>query len=115
MCQYIGETMSASAANQREMRRPARWMRPMDDRILEALRESGNLTPFGLSKEGYVPRVDTTPSYTSERCRELLKYGLVMIVDKNLYAITDRGCAYLDENLDASTLDELDEPPVADQ
>lgn len=98
-----------------DMRQPADWMRPMDDRILEALREAGNLTPLALSREGLVPRVDTTRHYVSERCADLLRYGLVARAEKGLFAITDDGRAYLDEELDASTLSELDEPLVADE
>lgn len=107
--------MAIRMAPEDEMRQPADWMRPMDDRILEVLDEVGHLNPVGLSREGMVPRVDTTASYTSERCNELVKYGLIMYVDRRLYAITDKGRAYLDGDLDATTLDELDEPIVADE
>lgn len=98
-----------------EMRQPADWMRPMDDRLLEALREDGNLTPLALSREGLVSRVDTTRHYASERMAVLVGYGMVARVERGLFAITDTGRAYLDEDLDASTLDELDEPLVADE
>ena len=96
--------MPATMPQSNDMRRGAKWMRPKDDRILEALRDEGNLSPFAISREGKVARVDTTPSYASERCRKLLKYGMVEEIDRALYAITDRGRAYLDEELDASTL-----------
>ena len=90
------------------MREPADWMRPMDDRILEAFREYGNMSPLALSKEGHEPRVDTTRHYIAERCRELLRYGMIDQIDRGLYSINEAGLAYLDEELDASTLDPVD-------
>ena len=96
-------------ASSDEMRQPADWMRPMDDRILEVFREQGNMTPFALSREGHEPRVDTTRHYTAERCRELVRYGMIRQLDRGLYQITDTGRAYLDEELDASTLDPADQ------
>lgn len=98
-----------------DMRQPADWMAPMDDRILEALREDGNLTPKALSRDGLVPRTPTTRHYVSERLPDLLRYGMVARVDEGLYALSEDGRAYLDEDLDASTLEELDEPLVADE
>ena len=89
-------------------------MTRVDNRLLETLRELGNLSPIALSNEGMVSRVDTTAKYAGERCKVLARYGLVEYVDSALYRITDEGRAYLDEELDASTLDELDEPRVAD-
>lgn len=81
----------------------------MDNRLLEVLRDEGNLTPFALSNEGKTARVDTTKEYASERCRVLYRYGLVDEIDYGLYAITEQGIAYLDEELDASTLDEVND------
>ena len=107
--------MAISMAQPDEMRRPAKWMRPKDDRILEALDEAGNLNPIGISREGMKSRVDTTASYASERCNKLVKYGLVMYVDSSLFAITDLGRAYLAGEVDASTLEELDDPIIADE
>lgn len=96
-------------ASKDEMRQPADWMRPMDDRILEGFREFGNMTPFALSKEGHEARLDTTRHYIAERCRALVKYGMIEQIDRGLYAITDEGRAYLDEELDASTLKRVDD------
>jgi predicted transcriptional regulator len=107
--------MAITMTQQDEMRQPAEWMRPKDDRILEALDEVGNLTPIGISREGLIPRVNTTASYASERCNKLVKYGLLMYIDSSTFAITDIGREYLAGNLDASTLDELDKPPIADE
>jgi len=95
------------------MRQPADWMRPPDDRILEAVREYGNLTPKAASKEGLVDRVDISRKYAGVRMRELTEYGLLSRVDEGLYSLTDHGHAYLDEKLDASGLDASgDEPDI---
>jgi len=85
------------------MRQPAEWMTPADDRILELIREYGNLTPKAISDFG-----GPTRQYTSERCAELADYGLLTRVHHGLYGITDDGEAYLDEELDASTLETTD-------
>ena len=105
----------ATRIAQPDVRRPASWMRPKDDRILEALDEVGNLNPIGISREGMKPRVDTTAKYASERCNKLIKYGLVMYVDSHLFAITDLGRAYLAGDVDAATLEELDDPIISDE
>lgn len=92
-----------------DMRQPADWMVPADDRILESLREVGNLTPLAVSKEGLVARVDIGRKWASTRLRELAAYGLVEQVDEGLYGLTDVGRAYLDEELDASELESVEE------
>ncbi len=92
------------------MRRDADWMRqPTDDRILEVLREEGNMTPRAVSKEGEVARVDVSRDYAGDRLRELRRYGLIERVDRGLYRLTDNGEAYLDEELDASELEPVDD------
>jgi predicted transcriptional regulator len=91
--------MSTAPAERERMRQAADWMAPSDDRILELIREYGNLTPKAIDHFGGPSR-----QYASERCAELAKYGLLTRVYRGLYGITDEGCAYLDEELDASTL-----------
>jgi hypothetical protein len=78
---------------------------PTDDRILEVLREEGNMTPRAVSRDGKIARVDATRDYAGGRLRELCRYGLVERVDRGLYRLTDDGRAYLDEELDASDLE----------
>jgi hypothetical protein len=75
-------------------------MVPADDRIMELIREYGNLTPSALDEKGGPVR-----QYASERCSTLAEYGLLVQVHRGLYGITDDGRAYLNEELDASTLD----------
>lgn len=95
--------MSTAIQAPEEMRDPADWMTPSDDRILELIREYGNLTPIAISEKGGPSR-----QYSSTRCKELAKYGLLTKVHRGLYGLTDDGRAYLDEELDASTLDPTD-------
>lgn len=75
-------------------------MNPLDDRILELVRDKGNLTPLAIEKFEI-----TDKSNASRRCSELVRYGLLTRIAPGLYSITDAGHAYLDETLDASTLD----------
>jgi Mn-dependent DtxR family transcriptional regulator len=91
------------------MRKRADWMTKSDDAILEVLRDEGNLTPLAASKDGQVARVNIGRKYAGQRLRNLVKYGLVEYVDEGLYRLTDDGRAYLDEELDASTLDPVDD------
>ncbi|MFC6975845.1 type IV toxin-antitoxin system AbiEi family antitoxin domain-containing protein [Halomicroarcula sp. GCM10025709] len=85
-------------------RKDAEWMNPIDDRILELFRAEGNLNPAAVEKFGV-----TSANHASRRCSKLAKYGLLTRIAPGLYAITDDGEAYLDEDLDASTLDPVDD------
>ena len=96
--------MSTDTQDKNDMRKQAEWMVPADDRILELIREYGNLTPSALDEKGGPVR-----QYASERCSALVEYGLLVQVHRGLYGITDQGRAYLNEELDASTLN-----PVTD-
>ena len=82
------------------MRNRADWMVPSDDRILELIREHGNLTPIAIHEFGGPSR-----QYSSSRCKELARYGLLDQVHRGLYGITEEGRAYLNEDLDASELE----------
>ena len=87
-----------------EMRRAADWMQPSDDRILELLREHELLTPKQVEILGG-PATGTAQN----RLPMLRKYGLIERVDRGIYRLTDEGRAYLDEELDASRLDPVDD------
>ncbi|WP_459191977.1 PhiH1 repressor [Halosimplex sp. J119] len=82
------------------MRKDADWMVPTDDRILELIREYGNLTPTAIEDLG-----GPSAGHARNRCPVLAKYGLLHRISRGLYGITDEGLAYLDEELDASTLE----------
>jgi len=83
-----------------EMRKSAEWMVPADDRILELIREYGNLTPGAIEAKG-----GPVSDYAGDRARTLVEYKLLHRVHRGLYGITEEGEAYLEEELDASTLD----------
>ncbi|QRV17630.1 PhiH1 repressor (plasmid) [Haloterrigena salifodinae] len=82
------------------MRQDAEWMVRSDDRILELIREHGNLTPTAIEDLG-----GPTAGYARNRCPILAKYGLLERISRGLYGITDEGEAYLNEELDASELE----------
>ena len=82
------------------MRQPAEWMVPSDDRILELIRDEGNLTPGAIETLGG-PASETV----TRRAKKLVAHGLLEQVHRGLYRLTDEGRAYLDEELDASTLE----------
>ena len=86
------------------VRQPAEWMQPVDDRILELFREHGNLTPAAVEEFGGPSR-----DHASRRCRELARYGLLKRMVTGLYTLSADGEAYLDEQLDASTLEQSGE------
>jgi len=77
---------------------------PSDDRILELLREEGNLTPQAVEDFG-----GPVAGHASDRLPMLARYGLAERISRGLYRLTDRGEAYLDEELDASTLEPVDD------
>lgn len=79
-------------------------MVPTDNRILEAVREKGNLTPNAIEQFDI-----TSKSHASRRCSEMARYGLLTRIAPGLYGLTEDGHAYLDETLDASELDRVDE------
>ena len=86
------------------VRQPAEWMQPIDDRILEIFREHGNLTPAAVEKFG-----GPSSSHASRRCKQLTHYGLLKQIVTGLYTITEDGEAYLDEELDASNLEPIED------
>jgi len=93
--------MSVRTAENDVVRQRAEWMRPVDERIMETMRDEGNLTPQALDNFGVTSR-----SHASVRLSTLAKAGLVKrpAGTEGLYRLTDEGEAFLDEELDASTL-----------
>jgi predicted transcriptional regulator of viral defense system len=86
------------------MRQSAEWMVPSDDRILELVREHGNLTPTAIEDLG-----GPTAGTARNRCPKLAEYGLLERISRGLYNITEEGEAYLDEELDAGDLERREE------
>lgn len=96
----IGGNKTLLKGNITRMRGRADWMSfPADDQILELARELGNVTPSVISEHG-----GPSASYATKRAKELVRYGLLNQIGHGLYGITDEGRAYLNEELDASTL-----------
>ncbi|MFW5949318.1 MAG: type IV toxin-antitoxin system AbiEi family antitoxin domain-containing protein [Halolamina sp.] len=75
-------------------------MRPVDERILELMRDEGNCTPRAVQDFGV-----TSQSHASDRLSELARYGLVERISRGLYRLTDDGRMFLDETVDASELE----------
>jgi hypothetical protein len=96
--------MSLTAENSDVVRKRAEWMKPTDERILETMRDEGNLTPRALEDLDV-----TVQNYASNRLSKMTEYGLVERVSRGLYRLTDDGRAFLDEDLDAATLEPADE------
>lgn len=82
------------------MRQSAEWMVISDDRILELIREHGNLTPGAIEALG-----GPVSEHATRRAKKLVEYGLLEKIHRGLYGLTDEGRAYLDEDLDASELE----------
>ena len=78
-------------------------MKPIDDQIMETLRDERNLTPMAYDDLGV-----TAANYAGDRLRDLADYGLVEKWSRGLYRLTDEGHAYLNEELDASSLEKTD-------
>jgi len=85
---------------ERVVRKRAEWMRPVDERIMETMRDEGNLTPYALDETFDV----AAANYASNRLSKLADYGLVERLGRGLYRLTEQGRAFLDEELDASEL-----------
>lgn len=85
-------------------RKRADWMRPVDEHILEVMRDEGNMTPNALEQMDV-----TVANYASNRLSQMAKYGLVERVVQGLYRITDDGISFLDEDLDASELEPVED------
>ena len=85
------------------VRQRADWMKPVDDQILELMRDEGNLTPRAVDDFGVA-----VSDYAGDRFSVLRRYGLVERISRGLYRLTDDGRAYLDEELDAAELDPVE-------
>lgn len=83
------------------MRQRAEWMNPVDDQIMEYLRDTGAGTPQTIAES-----LDKSNKYIGVRCRELTKYGLLNRPARGMYTLAVDGEEYLDEELDASELEE---------
>lgn len=81
------------------------WMRPSDDVILETLRDHGQLTPTAFGALDSVAK-----STARNRLPKLKDGGLVELYHgaRGLYTLTEKGHAYLDEELEESDIELCD-------
>lgn len=96
--------MSSTVRRGSVARKRAEWMRPKDEHIMEVMRDEGNMTPQALDDFDVA-----VANYARDRLSVLAQYGLVEKLSRGLYRLTDDGYAFLNEELDASTLEPVDE------
>lgn len=87
--------------NEENMRHPPDWMRPIDERILEYLRDEPVGTPNTIGKT-----LGKHRNYVGERCRVLVEAGLLEKPARGTYIIADDGRGYLDEEIPGSELED---------
>lgn len=78
----------------------ADWVTPVDDTILELLRDDEIFTPEQISEESVCRGPDA-----AYRCRELAKRGLVEKQAIGMYDITKLGERFLEGEVDPSDLE----------
>lgn len=86
------------------MRYPAEWMTALDDRILEILDSSGLV----LSPSIIAYNLDRSREGVAKRVSKLEEYRLITREERGKYRITETGTAYLQGDLDASSIDPPD-------
>ncbi len=79
-------------------------MTQVDEEILETMREEGNMTPRALEDFDV-----TVANYARDRLAKMSDYGLVERLSRGLYRLTEEGEAFLDEELDASELEPVED------
>lgn len=87
-------------------RHRATWTCPVDEQLIERLRDEGGLTPYTCDEVFDI----ATANYPSNRLSKFAEYGLVERLGRGLYQLTDDGQAFLDGELDPSTLDPVTDP-----
>lgn len=96
--------MSSTVGPKNVPRKRADWMTQVDEEILETMLEEGNMTPRALEDFDV-----TVANYARDRLSQMSKYGLVERVSRGLYRITEEGVDFLNEKLDASELEPVDD------
>ncbi|MDS0279365.1 type IV toxin-antitoxin system AbiEi family antitoxin domain-containing protein [Halomicroarcula sp. S1AR25-4] len=80
-------------------------MTQTDEAILETMRDEGNMTPQALHDTFDI----AAANYARDRLSKLTRYGLVEKIGRGLYRLTDAGRAFLEEELDASELEPVED------
>lgn len=77
------------------MRKSGKWMVLLDDRILELFTEddSGIMSPSEIAND---ERILHSSGHVSRRCKKLEEYGLLKVVSKGVYTLTEQGEEYLE-------------------
>ena len=85
------------------MRRPAKWIHQLDERILEHLRDEGWASPGTMSRHF---RFTASEDRIEERCEQLRDAGLLAPIYRGapMYELTTLGYLYLAGELDAKSL-----------
>ena len=86
------------------MRKTGRWMGVWDDRIMEFIRENGPTSASKLVENEYI---HTSRSTISRRLNKLSDYDLLDRLPNGVYRLTEKGEQYLDEELDANSLEPI--------
>ncbi|WP_313695076.1 MarR family transcriptional regulator [Halorarum halobium] len=84
------------------MRKSARWMVLLDDRILEYVSENGPTLPSDIANDDRIPY---GAQHIGNRCRKLTEHGFLDNLGNGVYVITQRGRDYLNEEFDAEQVD----------
>lgn len=86
------------------MRDRATWMVRADDPILELLRDLHASSPDEIASQ-----LDYSKEHVNRRLIEMYNRGMLDRPSRGLYRITEQAEKYLNEELDASTIDARDE------
>ncbi|AGB39085.1 hypothetical protein [Natronococcus occultus] len=81
----------------------AEWMAPIDEELLELLRDEELFMPDQLAEE-----VEPRAPHVAYRCRELAKYGLATKHAMGMYDLSELGERYLAGDIDPSELEPED-------
>ncbi|WP_245550050.1 hypothetical protein [Halopiger xanaduensis] len=79
-------------------------MVPLDDAILEYVRDAGEVPPAVIGRN-----IDSHPNYTGQRCRILADHDLLNRTDDGYYSLAELGERYLEEDLAEGELDSSEE------
>lgn len=102
MCRPVDGGADGGRRSGDHMRYSGTWLTPADEAVLEQLREAGPSTPAELAgTEG----LDYGRTFVEERCAMLAGRGRLVAFADGRYALTDRGRAYLDGELDPDELE----------
>lgn len=83
-----------------------RWMYPVDERVLEYLREESWASPGTMASESRFQILNADEGYIRQRCEQLVQRELIapIVADSEMYEITSMGIAYLRGDCDARYL-----------